>query len=171
MSPSALRFAIVTGTAISLAFMLTSSAAAVSSHRPASVSQLPAALQSDLANHPGGKIVNSREISFDKGHILVGVATSAALDVACPNGWVCLNTDPNYAGTFAKFDTPLDKNIPVAGYLGAPVKSLRNYRSYGSILSNGKGGTICYPSDATAPDIGSPYSGYPYLYLEHADNC
>jgi hypothetical protein len=51
------------------------------------------------------------------------------------------------------------------------VGSLRNYRAYGSIISNGTGKTACYYAGTTAPNITKPISTYDYLYLQHSDNC
>jgi hypothetical protein len=87
-----------------------------------------------------------------------------------PDSYVCINQNPEYTGAFTQFKAPLDTNIPIHNYMPS-VGSLRNYRAYGSIISNGTGKTACYYAGTTAPNITKPISTYDYLYLQHSDNC
>jgi hypothetical protein len=158
--------AAVAGAALATALTLTGSALAASSPNVTAYSRLPALLKADLAQHPGGSILNSHEITFDNGHIVVG----SGIDVVCPTGYVCLNTVAGYLGDFAQFSGPKDQDIPIHAYI-PNVASLRNRTQYGAYLRTPSIAGVCYPAGASAPDIGKPYSGYPYLYLQHLDNC
>jgi hypothetical protein len=88
----------------------------------------------------------------------------------CPGGYVCVWEECEYTGSMAKFNGPHDVNIKLRGYL-SEQGSLKNFYPHGAILSNGKGGTICYPHNAEAQNISTPYRNYPYLYLENSADC
>jgi Peptidase inhibitor family I36 len=127
---------------------------------------LTAEIKAQLRYNPSGKVIGPGEISYDRGHVVVILIRNTN----CASGYVCLWEDANYSGPQANFNTPTDKNIPIHGYI-PEVDSLKNNFAHGAILSNGTGGTVCYPQGAHAPNISSPFRGYPYLYLQHLDNC
>lgn len=127
---------------------------------------LTAEVKAQLGYNPTGKVIGPGEISYDHGHVLVILTRTSN----CAAGYACIWQDANYAGPMASFNGPTDQNIPIHAYI-PEVSSLKNNFSHGAILSNGSGGTVCYPTGAKAPNISSPYRSWPYLYLQHLYDC
>jgi hypothetical protein len=154
---------------------VTTNASAAARPTPDVAASLRAEIAAQLRYNPNGTVINSQQVSYDNGHVIVTVPdpnsrTSPQLgDGQCKGGHVCIWEYSDYVGSSASITGPLDSNIPIRAYI-PQVETLDNQRSDGSILSNGTT-AICYPAGAQAKSISSPYSKYPWLYLEHAKNC
>ncbi|MGH3158345.1 MAG: peptidase inhibitor family I36 protein [Streptosporangiaceae bacterium] len=127
---------------------------------------LKAEIKAQLRYNPSGKVISPDEISYDHGHVVITLVSTTK----CPSGYACLWEDYNFGGPMAKFNGPHDVNINLRGYL-PEQGSLKTYYHAGAILSNGKGGTVCYPTGQWAANISAPYRNYPYLYLENSADC
>jgi hypothetical protein len=127
---------------------------------------LKAEIEAQLRYNPSGKLISSDEISYDHGRVVIILVSTTN----CNSGYACVWEDANYGGPMASFNGPHDVNINLRGYL-PEQDSLKNNYPHGAILSNGTGGTVCYPNGAHAPNISAPYRTYKYLYLENSANC
>jgi hypothetical protein len=157
--------------AAAAALLITTPALAASSHAvPATQSaRIQAELRAQLSYNPSGTMINSSQISYDHGNVVVTVAGPNIPLTTCPAGDVCLYDSTDLHGSIAAINSPLDKNINIHAYL-SQVESLWNRRAHGSLLSNNST-AVCYPSGQTANSISAPYKNYPYLYLEANSNC
>jgi Peptidase inhibitor family I36 len=114
-------------------------------------------------------VINARQISYDHGAVVVTVPIPG-VETVCPEGYACLYDLTRLRGDIATIQYPEQANISIRGYL-PDVESVWNRRNNGSILSNGKGSTVCYVAGQTANAVSPPVSNYPYLWLQANDNC
>jgi hypothetical protein len=172
MSLSRFKLILLLGSAAAVAAPLSATQAlAASSHAvPATQSaRIQAEIKAQLRYNPSGTVINPSQISYDHGHVIVTVAGPDIIATVCPAGDVCLYDGETLEGDIAAINGPLDKNITIRAFLPR-VQSLWNRRAHGSILSNNSS-AVCYRSGQTANRISTPYSNYPYLFLEANSNC
>ena len=169
--------AIFGSAAAAVALLATAPALASSSHpapstRSAGIrAALKAEISAQLSYNPSGRVINSTEIEYDNGHVIVTVAIpGASPDYTCPGGTTCIFEGVLLTGAHASLSGPVDKNINISNYLRSPILSLHNLRSSASFLSNGTN-AACYPPGAVAEDIGKPARNYPYVYLQKSGSC
>lgn len=170
------------GSAFTAAALLVSAAAfaASSPTRTASSAQsarasaeLRAAMAAQLRFNPSGTVINSNQISYDHGNVVVTVVVPGVAPAAtCPSGTFCMWTQKNLTGTFASVKSPVGEPIRRSGYISV-IHSVHNLRSTGSIIQDHKTGgpSICYPGGVRSNDVSFPVSDYGWLYLEKTDNC
>jgi hypothetical protein len=170
------------GSACTAAALLASTAAfaASSSTHTASPAQsarasaeLRSAMAAQLRFNPSGKVINSNQISYDHGNVVVTVAVPGVTPAfTCPSGTMCLWKEPNLRGSWASIKSPIQTPIRISQYLPL-VQSVHNLRSTGSIIQSDTAAThtACYPSGARANNVGLPVSDWPYLWLQKTNNC
>jgi peptidase inhibitor family I36 len=156
------------------AFATSSTAHAASSAQSARVSaEFRSAIAAQLRYNPSGTVINSSQISYDHGQVVVTVTVPGATPrYTCPSGSICLWNQANLTGNEATFKSPLQTPIRIHDYINR-VKSLHNLRSTGSIIQKDKSASqaACYPAGARANDISSSVVHWPYLWLQKTDNC
>lgn len=137
--------------------------------------ELRSAMEAQLRYNPSGRVINSHQISYDQGRIVITIVVPGVTpDYTCTKGYMCLWEGQLLTGSFAQINEPIQKNISIRAYLPV-VHSIHNLRSTGSLITNGKKGRrardVCYPSGARAMDVSAPVDKWPYLWLEKVNNC
>lgn len=171
------RFAALIGTAVAGVSVFLAAPAMASPHSTPTASVaavLRAEIKAQLAYNPSGTVISDNEVSYDNGHFIVTVPTPGAVPAyagGCPSGWLCIFSGADYTVHEGRVQYPLDTDIAVHQYLPGNIGSLSSARRTGSILSNRRGGTACYPGGASTTSVGSPFNAYPYIYLERSANC
>jgi hypothetical protein len=156
------------------AFAASSPAHAASAAQSARVSaELRSAVAAQLRYNPSGTVINSSQISYDHGQVVVTVVVPGVVPAfTCPNGYMCLWSKPKRQGNFAKIKSPIQKPIRIHQYLSV-VKSLNNRRSTGSIIQidTGASKTACYPAGTIVNNVPKPMSNWKFLWLQKTENC
>jgi peptidase inhibitor family I36 len=130
-------------------------------------------MAAQLRYNPSGTIINSSQISYDHGQMVVTVVVPGVIPAStCPNGYMCLWSRPKRQGKFAEIKSPIQKPIRIHQYLPV-VKSLNNRRSTGSIIQidTGASQTACYPAGTIVSNVPKPVSNWKFLWLQKKDNC
>lgn len=182
MSLSRFKSLAFLGSAFTAAALLVSTAAfaASSPARTASSAQsarasaeLRSAMTAQLRFNHSGTVINSNQISYDHGNVVVTVVVPGVTPAAtCPGGTFCMWTKTNLTGTMASVKSPVGSPILRSAYISV-VHSVHNLRSTGSIIQENRtsGPAACYPGGVRSNDVSNPVSLYDWLYLEKTNNC
>jgi Peptidase inhibitor family I36 len=132
---------------------------------------LSAAMIAQLKYNPSGKVIDSDQISYDHGDVIVTVGSNP--DYTCPPNELCIYEFADYNGSHTAINHPLNKPFAAGGFL-PQIGSLRNNRKNGSFLYTGKlhgRNSVCYPAGTPAPKLSNKVSRYKTLYLQYPGNC
>ena len=70
--------------------------------------ELRSAMEAQLRFNPSGRVINSDQISYDQGHVVVTVVVPGVTpDFTCPGGSMCLSTQTNRRGNAAAISGPV----------------------------------------------------------------